>query len=668
MEDVKHIDDRNKMLTNAFIKGNHKLKGKSNIKKTDEAINKLDKIFENSNFNIRQSNMKYKHLNTFLISSRVNKYNGQKGFGRKAIKRWGKEVSDELNSLGLKGYITTCLDFNGKVVRSGNQTPFGSDVNLCMDDDYEGSEILDGICQSVKNFKDVRYFIAIEPDVKPNIKKVKLGDSLKNDCLYNCLKKVMPQYIPWVKAEGLKKWLKIKRDEKIDTDRLPEIEKHLGVGINITGEFEYESMLESNLQIHLTVKNEHCEINPKPSRKVFNISYYEEKQFLMFIEYKKVYNGECVFELTDELHADIKAFKSKYILIPRFNLDLDYEEDYKAYVKIADTLKAETINSDFKINMYKTGSIKTTALKLLDDTTKHIMPEHTGYKEAMIIKEATNGAIIFADKYEGYGYKLDIVSMYPSILYDNNVLIPIKQGIFTTMTKIEFEQLKFLPFGIYKCQIEKSDDLKINRLFRFNKFNRYTQPSLKHAIKLGLKINIIEEENNVILYPRKNCVTAYQVFKNYIDVLFPLKQKGITGAKLLLNIITGALGEMNDRIIKVNEDGDTIVNIPDYYTIVDTTFVMKKNITKYHVVHENNYFKCRFCRFKPFLLATSRSIISNYIQPYKENIKKCSTDSMISDIKLHYELGINMGDLKLEKEYRNCKITSCRKEIDLDGV
>ena len=482
------------------------------------------------------------------------------------------------------------------------------------------------------------------------------------------MKEVIPQYITWKNAGGLKKWLKIHRNAKVDLDRIPELEQKLNVGINITGEYEYESSYESNLQVNLSVKDEHCTVNHKATRKVFNISYYEDKQFLMFVGNNEVYDGETVFKFTDELHKQIKAFKSKYILIHRLNHELSFEEDYKQYVELADSLKAETINSPYKINMYRTGSIKNTALKLLDDTTKQIMPDHTGYKEAMRIREATSGQIVFYEKYEGYGYKLDVVSIYPSILNNNNVLVPVKCGIFETMTKLKFNEMiktGIIPYGIYNCEIEKSDNELINRLFRFNINNQYTQISVKHAIKLGLNINLVEVDDNVLLYPRSHCLTANQIFKNYNSVLFPLKQKGVKGAKLLLNIITGALGEMNDRIIKVNEDENKEVIIPDYYTIVDTTFIMKTNITKYHVVHENNYFKCKFCRFKPFLLAKGRSIISDYIQPYNEHIKKCSTDSLISDIKLDYKLGTNMGDLKLEKEYKHCKIVSCRKEIDL---
>ena len=69
--------------------------------------------------------------------------------------------------------------------------------------------------------------------------------------------------------------------------------------------------------------------------------------------------------------------------------------------------------------------------------------------------------------------------MFPFIMKANNTMIPIKRGIFRNITNEELQEMKTqlkgnYAFGIYKMEIFKSEDDKINRLFRFNLKNQYT--------------------------------------------------------------------------------------------------------------------------------------------------------------------------------------------------
>ena len=61
--------------------------------------------------------------------------------------------------------------------------------------------------------------------------------------------------------------------------------------------------------------------------------------------------------------------------------------------------------------------------------------------------------------------------MYPSIMSSNGKF-PIKKGEFKILETID--NLSYFSFGIYRCEVSKSEDESINKLFRFNHQNYYT--------------------------------------------------------------------------------------------------------------------------------------------------------------------------------------------------
>ena len=61
---------------------------------------------------------------------------------------------------------------------------------------------------------------------------------------------------------------------------------------------------------------------------------------------------------------------------------------------------------------------------------------------------------------------------------------------------------------------------------------------------LGLRKElIIDNEINCILYPRSHCLTGFEIFNKFTETLKPLKEQKVDGAKLLLNILSGAISE-----------------------------------------------------------------------------------------------------------------------------
>ena len=335
----------------------------------------------------------------------------------------------------------------------------------------------------------------------------------------------------------------------------------------------------------------------------------------------------------------------KTMLLVSNNMKKTMKEFYSELIEVVEALKKETNGT---INMYKTGRFTKTALdyyyrKCFD---KKLNIEDITFEEAQWIENASTGALMIAKKYKGKAYSYDFISFYSSIMKDNKMLFPIKQGEFKTLTREEFNKLEFFQYGIYRVKISKSDDWNINRCFRFNPKQYYTQIDLRLAKQLKLEIEIIEDESpNFLHYSREKLVSGKDLFGEYINYFYELKKRNILGAKLLLNCLWGALCECN--LIKVKFDLKKGLKLKQEKEILDIT-TLSNNVMLAHIVNKNKYFEYNLARIKCFILAKSRFTLSNAIQPHIDNLVFSHTDSIISKEKLNIKPGTKIGELKYE--------------------
>lgn len=641
-----------------------------NMKNKVKIISDLNTIIKNSNAELKVSKAKYQGRNVLEIHV-------DKKLTRNEIKAVGKNISTSLQKNRVKGFIETACQFTN-AWRSGRQlTPIGADINIYEAGEY--SSDYDRVFNDQNEINHTIFYVDVTNDLDDG------GHDPNNDCFYNAIKKACPaNFITkiWKTGGCLKKYLNLDRLAMISIQHIPAIEtKMKKIGIHVSGDVVYTSLSNSKMNIHLKLLNNHYTINYKINAKCRSL--YSEKEILLHDKLtKKGYNGVEFIDMTPEFFQDTYTFKNNYILVPRQTPKITHEEEYKLYIKLADDLKEYT---NGRINLYKTGTIKKASVVLFDELTRHINAEHIEQDEAIWIKEATRGAIVFFENYEGEASKVDIVSNYPSILSDNHLMCPIKRGNFKQFTEQEFKDLKFYPTGIYHCNITPHSYPKINRLFRFSTYNKYTNISINHAITLGLTVEIIVEDNkpNALLYPRSHCITGHELFKSYVDYLFPMKEQGLHGAKLLLNILSGSIGEINEYKIYVdgyieNEEDDDF-KLEEDYVVIKRTPIRNTHKTLYTVASNSNYFKSSFARIKPFMLARGRSNISDLILPYNDIVVKCNTDCIIStqtiseyalnkdelwkDGKLYSPKLYKMGELKEEYTNKHIKITSNAKEI-----
>ena len=326
-------------------------------------------------------------------------------------------------------------------------------------------------------------------------------------------------------------------------------------------------------------------------------------------------------------------------------------ETYNYYLESSIRLKEAT---NGKIDLSKTGEYTTTALKLFNELNTVSSPEKILIDEAEWINKATTGAIIFGDKYEGELFSYDFISFYPSILRSTQLLIPISRGTFHQITSEDFNNMKFMRYGIYRCHIEVEN----KKLMRQNKLDYYTHIDITRARELHYTITLIEDEQpNFLYYSREKTINASQAFRPFVDYMYKLKSDNIPGAKNILNCLWGALCESMQFVVYHREGAETfidqdkpLISIKPYYKS-ETDYAIKLQSI-------NKTFKSDWARLKPFLLTKGRVLLSKAIEPNVEHIMRSHTDSLYSSVKLDClaNLGNNLGDIKYTGTCPNARI------------
>jgi len=404
------------------------LKDYKTLKKNDKKLKQLygtksvskyiDKYLKNEDYTINILPIKYARNNVLEISvTKFDKYN-KKYYNIKEIQEISNNLSHKFHKKGINGLMTIAMEYSN-LWRNGENSEIGGDINIYNPADHEYNH--DVNLKPQTNFKNFKiYVMETNKMIRPKRRKNKPEGGAdiynKNDCLFYCLRDILKDKNPFETAISMKKYLKLPFNSKVPIVKLPELENKLKMGLNVSGDHEKTSEYKSKKQIHLKLINEHYSIDyDKNSKMPKNLISFTEKQILLHDKEKKIaYNGDVILNDNEYSYNDIIHFKSKYILVPRTNFEITIEEEYKELIENIIKLKEA---SKGLINMFKTGSIKNTALDLFEKLTRFIpSAEHITYEEMKFIENSTTGALIFAEQYEGPGYKYDVKSRYPSIM------------------------------------------------------------------------------------------------------------------------------------------------------------------------------------------------------------------------------------------------------------
>jgi hypothetical protein len=600
-----------KKFTDQFPDVFGKIKDEKNKPTYIKVMKDLKKKFK-SEIHMFNTGARYKGRDVLglTINQRMNK---------NEILETANHLSHMLGAFDNEGLID--LSVRGDRWYYQGQNTWGSDIEFL--DDY-GDELNNRV------FDKMAIYISALPQKKG-------GYSANNDCLYSCLHEILGNKLFKIfpKPNDLKKLLQLEYNAKVCISSMELLEKKLNCSINVSGDYTYTTKLQSNKIINLQLINEHYVLINK-KKDIFNVNMKRSRRDRKVMMFDKAtftgYDGSNVIAFTNEYKKLIYSWHTDYILVNIIDKQKTIQENYDMFMDMATELKVKT---NGRINLFKTGGFQNTALDLFNEMTKHIInPDNIEQVESEFINKASQGAIIFTTKgYEGKAYKSDVKSMYPSILKSSQ-LFPVRAG--------ELQYLKELPSiiynGIYRCKITGR-----SRLFRFNKDNYYTSIDLNRARDLGLHIDlIIDDQPNFLYYSRDKCLTGSEIFSEYVNYLFPLKDQKVNGVKFILNILWGSLCQKDENkyIHKHNDSYD----IPDDVKVTFRPYNDDNTIIS--TIKYSKYYKYGWARIMPFLIAKGRSVISKIMEPFDDIIIRCHTDGiMFKEEPKGIKYGSDIGDL-----------------------
>ena len=502
---------------------------------------------------------------------------------------------------------------------SSNVTAFNQPINYFTPSD------------SNLDFDDPNEYEAIRFQFIP-FKRIREGgaDDMHNDCLFKCLLKFFRATKKYLDPVELKQHLKLNRDDKIPISMMADVETFINdeerhpFAIFISGDAEYISPIKTNKKIHVVLSNGHYSVNEVKTIKSIRKNY-EEKPIVMvdFVDGEyQAFDGEKCFVISKQEYDDARY---KYLSSPFLLVNKDVikdtreatciEDAFFTYIEIADDLK--TI-SNGKFNFYKTPTVKNMALNHFYELTKSIQPDEINNSEAEWINKASFHAITYWEKYKGDVHVYDINSRYPHIMQKSINHFPIKEGTWRTITKIEDKP----EYGIYRCIIT-GPDIRPYKFFVFNPENYYTHLDIVVAREYGMIIILVDDGPNFLHYSKDCLMSGSFLFKKYVEDLYPLKQEKCKGAKLLLNILWGALTET--KLFKQTTDPKDKFNLSG---VQITRLQTDTHIRTHYTKHQEGLFRTNYGRIKPFVLAYARSQMFFSFRKWEPLVVRIHTDSL----------------------------------------
>ena len=465
------------------------------------------------------------------------------------------------------------------------------------------------------------------------------GKDKYNDCLYLAIVKGLHKIDERIAKPSLfKKFLlgdNYKREALISVDIvINKLQQRLHTRINIVGDYTYTSDKNFKPLLKIKLTNGHYTLAEHRGLQLKEQKWQHKfmpKCFLIYERIKKstllnCYNGS---EYVTKTHEDFLASyivpepDEVYIKAKAVKTYGSLETQYHKY--IADCIKLSECTGGVIDPRRNYGSVKLCALNYLFYCTKNFPdPEPMTENESVWYDNCQVGALMYAKKNTAYtkAYLYDQKSAYAHKLL-KKWYVPWKQGTFKTLENLN----DYLKTGIYRAVISKSNNEDTDKLFRFNFKNYYTQYDIWAARKLGLKIELIQDDiPNALIYERDECIRIDTFFWEYINTLYKLKVEGLAMAKELLVIIWGALCQRKHTIKTTVEQ--EVYAIPIDEEIVELTPFGEGSYIK--TANNNNLFLYPHARMGSFLLAHQRMCMTYTMLENKKDIVQINTDGFIS--------------------------------------
>jgi hypothetical protein len=154
---------------------------------------------------------------------------------------------------------------------------------------------------------------------------------------------------------------------------------------------------------------------------------------------------------------------------------------------------------------------------------------------------------------------------------------------------------------------------------------------------------------NFMYYSKDKLMNGAFLFKHYVNDLFELKANGVTGSKILLNLLWGALCQTNTYRIRADSETEREIGDADIQNIyINNGYFHVKCVR-----HCDQYFKTNFGRIKPFVLSYARCQMYFKFRKYEDIIVRMHTDGFMTREEPEGILtGTNLGYTKFEGRKR----------------
>ena len=292
----------------------------------------------------------------------------------------------------------------------------------------------------------------------------------------------------------------------------------------------------------------------------------------------------------------------------------------------------------------RVGSLQDTALYLFESLSQKF-PKAT-VQEGNWLHYAHRGGLMWCKNgFQGKTWKYDFTSFYPS-LCNSDLLFPTGRAVKCFLDVKEILDLD-IP-AIYRVKMPEHGHflLKLKPIDKISQdFVYATNLDLLSARNLSVPFELVEHDGK---WP--NCLQfeevseGKKVFGKYVDKLFPLKKKGISSGKQMLNVLTGLLVQKE----KIHPAKDEVIDITDLLVKSMTPDGITFLSPKKHIFRHTDK-----ARLGIFITAHGRRHMIKYFLDHNamDSLVRVHTDGFLLTSPLPDECTVNsheLGGLKLE--------------------
>jgi hypothetical protein len=474
----------------------------------------------------------------------------------------------------------------------------------------------------------------------------------------------------------LKKFLGLPVDAKVPLSKMPMLEAALTTTIHVHGTTpgcSYASAAKYQRVLHLKLSDEHFTICAAPDRKPA-LRGKADRPVLTAEDAVAKYGQDQVTAWRRN------PYSAPVVILPR-GVDPQDFRHFRALLLEHTKIDIVAFN----------GRTKPFVLELFRQMSR-VVPVSaplSALEVTFLLGAQRGGLIASAPRKElppfcGPAAQYDFTSFYPSILASTTFNVPNSTG---EPVRLAPSPRKFYPIGLYRATVSNLPP-QYRRLWNqpLDRVAFFTHTDLATALLLGATVALADDgQLNAILYLNDQGRSATQrikgsdAFKPFVTKLFALKQQGVEGAKLALNMLSGALYE-RDKAKKVvsaqeYERRATAGELPEppadlrrAFFYDDGTFVVEEYTTE---------FRGPYPRVGAFLTAKGRHIMAKTLKPLVDAhgpdvLVRCHTDGFLLRGCSHPQLTplvsltiqqAELGSLKLERSSDKCTATGLRKPV-----